>query len=82
MAGDPLYVTVLLGLGVEEFSMNAAAIPVIKRVIRMISLVEAREFARQALRRVTVEEVNEFVIQEMERRFPEIFRFGRTLATI
>jgi hypothetical protein len=55
---------------------------VIKRVIRMISLAEAREFARQALRRVTVEEVNEFVINEMERRFPEIFRFGRTLATI
>jgi phosphotransferase system enzyme I (PtsI) len=82
MAGDPLYVTVLLGLGVEEFSMNAAAIPVIKRVIRMISLAEAREFARQALRRITVEEVNEFVINEMERRFPEIFRFGRTLATI
>jgi len=82
MAGDPMYVTVLLGLGVEEFSMNAAAIPVIKRVIRMISLAEAREFARQALRRVTVEEVNEFVINEMERRFPEIFRFGRTLATI
>ncbi len=82
MAGDPLYVTVLLGLGVEEFSMNAAAIPVIKRVIRMLSLAEAREFARQALRRVTVEEVNEFVINEMEQRFPEIFRFGRTLATI
>jgi phosphotransferase system enzyme I (PtsI) len=82
MAGDPLYLPVLLGLGVEELSMNATAIPVVKRVIRMISLEEAREIARQALRKATVEEVNESVIQDMERRFPEIFRFGRHLATL
>jgi len=82
MAGDPLYLPVLLGLGVEEFSMNATAIPVIKRVIRMISLKEAREIARQALRKATVEEINDSVIQDMDRRFPEIFRFGRHLAAL
>ena len=49
MAGDPLYIPVLLGLGVEEFSMNAMAIPVVKRVIRMTSLEEATEIARKAL---------------------------------
>ncbi len=81
MAGDPLYIPVLLGLGVNELSMNAMAIPVVKRVIRMTSLEEAREVARQALRRGTVEEVNDYVIGEMDRRFPDIFRFGRTLAT-
>jgi phosphoenolpyruvate-protein phosphotransferase (PTS system enzyme I) len=82
MAGDPLYTPVLLGLGVKELSMNAMAIPVVKRVIRAISLGEARAIARQALRQPTVEEVNDYVIHEMDRRFPEIFRFGRTLATI
>jgi phosphotransferase system enzyme I (PtsI) len=81
MAGDPLYIPVLLGLGVEEFSMNPTSIPVVKRVIRMTSLHEAQEIARQALARATVEEVNEYVSGEMDHRFPDIFRFGRPLAT-
>lgn len=80
MAGEPLYIPVLLGLGVEELSMNPMAIPVVKRVIRMTSLKEARDLARQAFRKATVEEVNDFVTREMDRRFPEIFRFGHSLA--
>jgi phosphotransferase system enzyme I (PtsI) len=81
MAGDPLYIPVLLGLGVEEFSMNTMAIPVVKRVIRMTSQAKARETAARALRLHTVEEVNDYVTGEMDRLFPEIFRFGRPLAT-
>jgi phosphotransferase system enzyme I (PtsI) len=81
MAGDPLYIPVLLGLGVEELSMNPNSIPVVKRVIRMTSLGEARKIARRALALATVEEVNEYVSNEMDHRFPDIFRFGRPLAT-
>jgi phosphotransferase system enzyme I (PtsI) len=80
MAGDPLYIPVLLGLGVSELSMNAVAIPMAKHIIRMITIEEARKIVRHALRLVTVEEVNDYVDQEMNRRFPEIFRFGRTMA--
>jgi phosphoenolpyruvate-protein phosphotransferase (PTS system enzyme I) len=81
MAGDPLYIPVLLGLGVDELSMNPTSIPVVKRVIRMTSLDEARDIARQVMERPTVEEVNEYISREMDHRFPEIFRFGRPLAT-
>jgi phosphotransferase system enzyme I (PtsI) len=81
MAGDPLYIPVLLGLGVEEFSMNPTSIPVVKRVIRMTALDEAREIALLVLKRATVEEVNEYVSREMDHRFPDIFRFGRPLVT-
>jgi phosphotransferase system enzyme I (PtsI) len=80
MAGDPLYIPILLGLGVDELSMNHMSIPMVKRVIRLISYEEAKEMARQALDMVTVEDVNEFAAQEMNRRFPEIFRFGSALA--
>jgi len=80
MAGEPLYIPVLLGLGVEELSMNALAIPLVKRLIRLISLGEAQEMAQQALARTTVEEVNEFVNREMDSRFAEIFRFAHSLA--
>jgi len=79
MAGDPLHIPVLLGLGVAELSMNAMAIPIAKHIIRMITIEEARKIARHALRLVTVEEINDYVAQEMNRRFAEIFRFGRTM---
>jgi phosphoenolpyruvate-protein phosphotransferase (PTS system enzyme I) len=81
MAGDPLYLPILLGLGVTELSMNHMSIPMVKKVIRLISYKETQEMARQALEMETVEEINEFAVQEMNRRFPEIFRFGSVLAS-
>jgi phosphoenolpyruvate-protein phosphotransferase (PTS system enzyme I) len=82
MAGDPLHIPILLGLGVDELSMNALAIPVVKSVIRQFNLEEARTMAETALGMVTVDEINDFATQEMSRRFPEIFRFGSALAGI
>ncbi len=79
MAGDPLYIPILLGLGVDELSMNHMSIPMVKKVIRLISYEEAKQMARQALDMVDVDEVNEFAAQEMNRRFPEIFRFSTAL---
>jgi phosphotransferase system enzyme I (PtsI) len=69
-----------LGLGVDELSMNHMSIPMVKKVIRLISYEEAKDMARQAMDMATVEEINEFAAQEMNRRFPEIFRFGTALA--
>ena len=80
MAGEPLYVPILLGLGVKELSMNHMSIPLVKRVIRLINYKEAKEMARQVLDMATVVEVNSFAVQEMGHRFPEIFRFGPALA--
>jgi phosphotransferase system enzyme I (PtsI) len=80
MAGDPLYLPILLGLGVDELSMNHMSIPMVKKVIRLINFKDAKQMAKQVLEMVTVEEVNEFAAQEMNRRFPEIFRFGTALA--
>ncbi len=80
MAGEPLYIPLLLGLGVAELSMNALAIPVAKAVIRRIKMTEAREYAEKALSLETVEEISDYVEHIMRRRFPEIFRFGRQLA--
>ncbi|MGQ9920192.1 MAG: phosphoenolpyruvate--protein phosphotransferase [Desulfobacca sp.] len=81
MAGDPLYTPILLGLGVDELSMNALAIPVVKRIVRHASMEEAQEFARHALQYGTVAEVNAYVTGIMAKRFPEVFMFGRELAS-
>jgi len=82
MAGDPLYTPILLGLGVDELSMNALAVPVVKRIVRHASMEEAQEFARHALQYGTVEEVNAYVTGIMAKRFPEVFMFGRELASV
>ncbi len=49
MAGEPSLVLILLGMGMDEFSVSVVAIPEIKNVIRSIRLVEARELAKEVL---------------------------------
>jgi phosphoenolpyruvate-protein phosphotransferase len=49
LAGEPLALPILLGLGLDEFSMNPPAIPVAKQIIRALTLAEAREVAQAAL---------------------------------
>ena len=60
MAGEPALGLILLGMGLDEFSMPAFVIPEIKQVIRSVSLEAAREIAEQALRLSTGIEVEEF----------------------
>jgi len=60
MASEAALALVLLGLGVDELSMPASAIPEIKYMIRAVSMEEARGIAQQALRLATGKEVEEF----------------------
>ncbi|MDR1899402.1 MAG: phosphoenolpyruvate--protein phosphotransferase [Treponema sp.] len=49
LAGDPSATAILLGLGLDEFSMAASSIPLVKRIIRSTSLEDCRELAEKAL---------------------------------
>jgi len=49
LAGEPLAIPILLGLGLDEFSMNPPVIPLVKQIIRALTLDEAREVAQAAL---------------------------------
>lgn len=60
MAGEPALVLMLLGLGLDEFSLPPLIIPEIKYIIRSIGLKQAEEFAAQALKLSTGKEVEEF----------------------
>jgi phosphotransferase system enzyme I (PtsI) len=73
MASDPLYAIVLLGLGLEIFSMNPSSIPVIKNVIRSVRYRDCRRIAEIALQKKTAQEIEEFVIESVAMRFPEGF---------
>jgi phosphotransferase system enzyme I (PtsI) len=60
MAGDKEAIPILLGLGLDEFSMNAAAIPEAKHIIRALSFAEAKEIAAKALSFSTAEEIRTY----------------------
>ncbi|MCL4803710.1 MAG: phosphoenolpyruvate--protein phosphotransferase [Anaerolineae bacterium] len=49
LAGNPLATPVLLGLGLDELSMSAPAIPAVKEAVRNLTLDEARRIAGEAL---------------------------------
>jgi len=70
MAGDPLYTLVLLGLGLDELSMNGPSIPLVKRVIRSASAREGRELLERILTFNTADDIEREVRGEMARRFP------------
>lgn len=69
MAGDPRATVLLLGLGLDEFSMSAGSIPEVKRIIRDVSLREAEEVVGSALEMKTYGEVDRFLRRLMEERF-------------
>lgn len=71
MAADPIAAMVLLGLGLEIFSMNPSSIPVIKNVIRSVRYKDCRRIAELALNKKTAQEIEEFVIESVAMRFPE-----------
>lgn len=73
MAAEPAYVLVLLGLGLEEFSMNPAAIPRVKKALRMTHAIETRALAEQLIQLSTATEIKRYVRKWMAERFPDDF---------
>ncbi|BEH91473.1 MAG: phosphoenolpyruvate--protein phosphotransferase [Turicibacter sp.] len=61
MAGDQTAIPLLLGLGLDEFSMSATSILPARSLISKLSKAEMAELAAEALNKSTVEEVIELV---------------------
>jgi phosphotransferase system enzyme I (PtsI) len=71
MAGEPLYAYVLLGLGVDEWSMNATSIPRVKRILRKSVAYEAREFVAELLVHPTAADIAGNLMKKLVEIFPE-----------
>ena len=61
MAGDELAAPVLLGLGLDEFSMSATSILKARKIINNISYEDMKKLAEEAVACDTAEEVTELV---------------------
>ena len=61
MSGDPVYATLLVGLGLNEFSVSPAALPQIKEIIRSVSYQRARQVASKVMSFEEPEQTTEFL---------------------
>ena len=73
MAGDPLYLPILLGLGFDELSMSATSIPRVKQILRRCTRRQASEIARSCLTFATAGEVELYLKSEITSHFAESF---------
>ena len=70
LAGDPNATAILAGLGLDEFSMSAVSIPLVKRVIRGSLVTECRALAESALALKSYRDIESLVRSWMAERFP------------
>jgi phosphotransferase system enzyme I (PtsI) len=70
MAGEPSFALILLGLGLDEFSMPPQVIPELKYLIRLVTLDQVKEIAEGALQLSTGKEVADYA----QKRLKEILK--------
>jgi len=73
MAGEPVYALILLGLELDELSMNPLGIPRMKKIIQNSTLQESRELLNEVLAFNSATEIRDYVEHYMRQRFPEEF---------
>ena len=61
MAGTPHHIPLLLGIGMDELSMNPQTIPDIKRVIRSLNVEDTRSFIKEVLKQTTAKSTFELI---------------------
>jgi len=76
MAGEPLVIPLLLGMGIDELSVSPNAVPEVKKVIRSISLDESRKIKDFAMSLTTAKEIERYAYSEAMERFPDILMWG------
>lgn len=66
LAGDPLAAPILLGMGLDEFSMSPRSIPRIKAIIRELSVAECKKVADHVLTLESAEQVRSYVKDQFD----------------
>jgi phosphotransferase system enzyme I (PtsI) len=72
MSGEPIYTLLLLGMGLRQLSVTPHNIPEIKKIIRSVTLEEAKQVAQEALCLETARDVNNYLREKTRRILPEV----------
>ncbi|MDD5355561.1 MAG: phosphoenolpyruvate--protein phosphotransferase, partial [Candidatus Omnitrophica bacterium] len=73
MSGEPAFALLLLGLGLDEFSMPAIAVSRIKQIIRLVNFKDAQDIAHKALDLSESKEVEKFAKEQLHRILPKFY---------
>jgi phosphotransferase system enzyme I (PtsI) len=73
MAGDPLYLPLLLGIGFDELSMGSVSIPRVKQILRRCTREQATVIAAVCATFTTAAEVESYLKSEITMHFAESF---------
>ncbi len=68
MGSNPMHAVLLLGMSLDEISVSAASVPLIKKVIRTVRYDQAKSWAAQVLKMSTVSEVDSFLFARAHER--------------
>jgi phosphotransferase system enzyme I (PtsI) len=79
MAGEPTYLPVLLGMGLDELSMNSLDIPKIKRMVRMSNQNKCSDLVGDLLGYSTPQKVRGHLLDFLISDFPDEFDFSNGL---
>jgi phosphoenolpyruvate-protein phosphotransferase (PTS system enzyme I) len=72
MAGEPTYTMILLGLELDELSMNPLAIPRVKKIIRSATRTESKRLLKKIMTMSSADEIEEYIANYMAQRFAEV----------
>ena len=72
MAGEPTYTMILLGLELDELSMNPLAIPRVKKIIRSATRTESKRLLKKIMTMSSADEIEEYIANYMVRRFADV----------
>ncbi|MCF6246570.1 MAG: phosphoenolpyruvate--protein phosphotransferase [Desulfobacula sp.] len=74
MAGDPINIPVLVGMGLTNFSMNSVSIPAVKRLIRDLDAEKAKQNLKKIMNFNKAQDILDFILKEYQAILP----FGET----
>lgn len=70
MSGYPMYTMLLLGMGLRQMSLPAAAIPEIKQIVRSVTIAQCQAVAARVLEMETAREIKSFLKEELRKVVP------------
>ena len=76
MSSDPLFVLILLGLGVDEFSVSPSSLLEIKKIIRGIRWDETEEIVSKLLKLSTSSQTRNFAQRRLSKKIKKILEEG------
>ena len=73
MAGEPMYAILLVGLGVHALSVSSATLLEVKKVVRSITMEQARQVVEKISGFDSDREVDAYLMEIVRRLLPEMF---------